>query len=110
MVVSFLPIYFQYKGFSSSQIGWFLAIGPFVGLIAQPLWGYASDKYKTVKKVLFSCLIGFSVSVIWLFQIDSFLWIIIAGSLFFFFSHQLILWLIIWQKDNLRFTPLHLAQ
>ncbi|MFV2048979.1 MFS transporter [Metabacillus sp. YM-086] len=85
MVVSFLPIYFQYKGFSSSQIGWFLAIGPFVGLIAQPLWGYASDKYKTVKKVLFACLIGFSVSVIWLFQIDSFLWIIIAGSLFFFF-------------------------
>ncbi len=85
MVVSFLPIYFQDKGFSSSQIGWFLAIGPLVGLIAQPLWGYASDKYKTVKKVLFACLLGFVVSVIWLFKIDSFLWIIIAGAFFFFF-------------------------
>lgn len=85
MVVSFLPIYLQHKGFTSSQIGWFLAIGPFVGLIAQPLWGYASDKYKTVKKVLFACLLGFVFSVIWLFQIESFLWVIIAGSLFFFF-------------------------
>lgn len=85
MVVSFLPIYFQHKGFSSSQIGWFLAIGPFVGLIAQPLWGYASDKYKTVKKVLFTCLVGFLLSVIWIFQIDSFIWIVTAGIFFFFF-------------------------
>lgn len=56
VVISFLPIYFQFKGFTSSQIGWFLAIGPLVGLIAQPVWGYMSDKYKTVKKVLFACL------------------------------------------------------
>ncbi|MBM7603771.1 MFS family permease [Metabacillus crassostreae] len=89
MVVSFLPIYFQHKGFLSSQIGWFLAIGPFVGLIAQPLWGYASDKYKTVKRVLFACLVGFLLSVIWIFQIDSFLWIITAGIFFFFFFSPL---------------------
>ncbi|WP_273123756.1 MFS transporter [Bacillus weihaiensis] len=85
MVVSFLPIYFQHKGLSSSQIGWFLAIGPFVGLVAQPIWGYASDKYKTVKKVLFACLVGFVLSVTWLFQLNSFTWILIAGSFFFFF-------------------------
>lgn len=85
MVVSFLPIYFQHKGFSSSQIGWFLAIGPFVGLIAQPIWGYASDKYKTVKKILFTCLLGFVACVIWLFQIDSFFWILVSGAFFFFF-------------------------
>ncbi|MGM0876376.1 MAG: MFS transporter [Bacillota bacterium] len=90
IVVSFFPIYFQDKGFTSSQIGWFLAIGPFVGLIAQPVWGYTSDKYKTVKKVLFSCLVGLVASVFWLFQIDSFLWVLIAGSVFFFFFSPII--------------------
>lgn len=90
IVVSFFPIYFQDKGFTSSQIGWFLAIGPFVGLIAQPIWGYTSDKYKTVKKVLFSCLLGLVASVVWLFQIDSFIWVLIAGSVFFFFFSPIV--------------------
>ncbi|MBO1515235.1 MFS transporter [Metabacillus bambusae] len=90
MVISFFPIYFQDKGLTSSQIGWFLAIGPFVGLIAQPIWGYTSDKYKTVKKVLFVCLLGLVASVIWLFQIDSFHWVLIVGSVFFFFFSPII--------------------
>lgn len=85
MVISFLPVYFGHNGFTSSQIGWFLAIGPLMGLFAQPVWGYASDKFQTVKKILLVCLIGVLISVMWLFQIDQFIWLLAAGTLFFFF-------------------------
>src|SRR5690625_6231051 len=49
IIVSFLPLYLQYKGLSGKEIGWVLAMGPLVSIFSQPFWGYMSDKYKTVK-------------------------------------------------------------
>ena len=85
LVVSFLPLYFQKKGITTSQIGLFLALGTFVGLIAQPIWGFLSDKYKTVKKILLVSMLGTVAGTAWLFQIESLIWIFIAGSFFYFF-------------------------
>ncbi len=58
LIISFLPIYFSDKGLTTAQIGMLLSIGPFAALLVQPLSGYLSDKFKTVKKVLIACLIG----------------------------------------------------
>lgn len=86
MVVGFLPLYFQEKGLSSSEIGMFLALGTLVGLIAQPIWGVVSDKFKTVKKVLVVSVLGVLLGIIWLFQMESLLWIFIAGTFFYMFN------------------------
>lgn len=42
MVVSFLPLLLTYRGLSAQEIGWVLAIGPAVSIIAQPFWGFIS--------------------------------------------------------------------
>lgn len=72
LIVSFLPIFLKEKGFSSTDIGWILAIGPFAALIAEPISGFLSDKYKSIKRVLFICILGMIVSSVGLFQMNSF--------------------------------------
>jgi PPP family 3-phenylpropionic acid transporter len=85
MIVSFLPLYFQNKGLTNSQIGVFIALGTLVGLIAQPIWGYLSDRFKTVKKILLVCVLGMVIGIAWLFQLESIVFIFIAGCFFYFF-------------------------
>ncbi|MBT2755640.1 MFS transporter [Mesobacillus foraminis] len=85
IISSFLPVYFQDKELTGTQIGWLLAIGPFTSLFAQPFWGYMSDKYKTVKNVLLLCLVGLIVSSIVLFQMNSFASLIVLCGVFFSF-------------------------
>ncbi|HZG86032.1 MFS transporter [Paenibacillus sp.] len=48
----FLPPYLLSKGLDASQIGTLLAVGSFVTIIAQPIWGYVSDKKQAVKPVI----------------------------------------------------------
>ena len=86
IIISFLPLYLKYKGLSGTEIGWVLAIGPFASIISQPFWGYLSDKYKTVKRMLILSIIGMLVMSITFFNMDSLLTILIIGALFYFFS------------------------
>ncbi|SDI61211.1 MFS transporter [Paenibacillus naphthalenovorans] len=53
VLMPFLPIYFEGRGYSSSQIGLLMMIGPFVSIFAQPIWGYLSDRYQTLKLIIF---------------------------------------------------------
>ncbi len=64
IIVSFLPLYLQFRGLSGTEIGWVMAIGPLVAIFSQPFWGYTSDKYRTVKKILMLCLIGLIISIL----------------------------------------------
>ncbi|WP_280771906.1 MFS transporter [Salipaludibacillus daqingensis] len=84
IMISYLPVYFQFLGLSGSEIGLLLAVGPAAAIIAQPFWGYMSDRWKTVKRILLLCLssalaIGFIV-----FQINEF--ILLLPLLYLFFS------------------------
>jgi len=84
ILISYLPVYFQYLGLSGSEIGLLLAVGPMAAIIAQPFWGYMSDRWKTVKRILLLCLssalaIGFLV-----FRVDEF--ILLFPLLYMFFS------------------------
>jgi PPP family 3-phenylpropionic acid transporter len=67
---TFLPIYLDHVGFSSSAVGSILALGPFVTIIAQPFWGTAADRAGTKNNVLKFLILGSAISVV-LFRFSS---------------------------------------
>lgn len=86
IIIGFLPLYLQSKGLSGIQIGWILAAGPLASIVSQPFWGYMSDKYKTVQKILLICMCGFLISSLLFFQMNSFSFILPLSVCLFFFS------------------------
>lgn len=86
IIISFLPLYLQYKDLSGTEIGWVLAIGPFASIFSQPFWGYVSDKYNTIKRILNLSIIVMLVMSIIFFQMNSLIAILIVGAFFYFFS------------------------
>ncbi|WP_058308921.1 MFS transporter [Gracilibacillus massiliensis] len=86
IIVSFLPLYLQFKGLTGTEIGWVMAIGPLVAIFSQPFWGYTSDKYQTVKKILMLCLIGLIISSLVFLQMDTLPLLLTFGATFFFFA------------------------
>ncbi|GAE92119.1 hypothetical protein JCM21714_1100 [Gracilibacillus boraciitolerans JCM 21714] len=87
IIVSFLPLYLQFKGLTGTEIGWVLAIGPFVAMLSQPFWGgYMSDKYQTVKKILMLCLIALIISSSVFLQMETLPLLLTFGATFFFFA------------------------
>lgn len=86
IIISFLPLYLKYKGFTGTEIGWVLAIGPLASIFSQPFWGYMSDKYKTVKKILLILITGLLLTSVIFFQMNSLIAIMMIGSILFFFS------------------------
>ncbi|WP_035724686.1 MFS transporter, partial [Gracilibacillus boraciitolerans] len=66
LILPFLPLFLSFRGFSSIEIGTILGIAPMVSIIAQPFFGYISDKYKTIKGLLillYFAVISVSVSI-----------------------------------------------
>jgi len=86
IILSFLPLYLKYKGLTGTEIGWVLAIGPFASIFSQPFWGYMSDKFKTVKKILMLLVCGLLISSTLFFQVSGLLAILLMGAVFFFFT------------------------
>ncbi|TLS38366.1 MFS transporter [Pseudalkalibacillus caeni] len=86
IIISYLPVYFQSQGMVESKIGWILAVGPFASILAQPFWGYMSDKYKTVKRILFITLTGMFTLSFLLFNVTSFALLLVTAALFFSFQ------------------------
>ncbi|WP_110933377.1 MFS transporter [Paenibacillus bouchesdurhonensis] len=58
LVASYFPLFYADLGFSRTQIGYIYAVGPMISLISNLLWSYASDRYRTIKKILFILLAG----------------------------------------------------
>ncbi|WP_099157720.1 MFS transporter [Virgibacillus ndiopensis] len=86
IIISFLPLYLKHKGLNGTEIGWVLAVGPLASIFAQPFWGYMSDKYKTVKRMLVICIVGLLISSVLFFQMSSLIAIILMGAVFYFFT------------------------
>ena len=62
IIASYLPVFYQSQGLTGAQVGMLMAIGPFATILAQPLWGYWSDKYKSIRRMLLIALVGFIMS------------------------------------------------
>ncbi|AXI08169.1 MFS transporter [Oceanobacillus zhaokaii] len=86
ILISFLPLYLQFKGLNGTEIGWVLAVESFASILAPPFWGYLSDKYKTVKKILFICVIGLLIGSTIFFQMNTLPTILLMGAIFYFFA------------------------
>lgn len=86
IILSFLPLYLQFKGLRETEIGWVLAIGPLATIFAQPFWGYLSDKFKTVKWILLICIIGLLIGSSSFFQMETLISILLMGAVFYFFT------------------------
>ncbi|WP_246202587.1 MFS transporter [Virgibacillus doumboii] len=86
IIISYLPLYLEFKGLNGTEIGWVLAVGPLASIFSQPFWGYMSDKYKTVKRVLIICIIGLLISSVLFFQMNGLLAIVLMGAVFYFFT------------------------
>ena len=86
IILSFLPLYLDFRGLSETEIGWVLAIGPLASIFAQPFFGYLSDKYKTVKWILLICVIGLLIFSTLFFQMNTLLSIMLMGAVFYFFT------------------------
>ncbi|QKS71327.1 MFS transporter [Paenalkalicoccus suaedae] len=85
IIISYLPVYFQYLGLEPGEIGILLAVGPAAAILAQPFWGFMSDKWKTVRKILLLCLTSGLIIGFFLFQLSEYLLIIPIIFLFFAF-------------------------
>jgi PPP family 3-phenylpropionic acid transporter len=55
---NYIPIFYREEGLSGTQIGILTATGPLASMMSQPLWGYLSDKYKSIKRMVLITLAG----------------------------------------------------
>lgn len=83
---TFVPVYFEHYGFSNTQIGLLLSVGPFIALLAQPLWGTVSDRAKTKNSVLLMLLAGSAICML-IFPLSvHFVYVLVLICLFMFFQ------------------------
>ncbi len=83
---TFLPVYFSDIGFTSLQIGSILSLGPFVAMLAQPMWGALSDRAKTKNTILLVLIAGSGIAMM-LFPISPlFAYVMVVTCLFTLFQ------------------------
>lgn len=86
ILLSFFPVYFQEIGFNAVAIGIIMAGGPFVSIIANPFWGYWSDRLQNIKRIIFIMMLGNLIVIQLVFQMNSLTFIFMAMLVFFFFQ------------------------
>lgn len=86
---AFFPLYLKELGISSVAIGLLLAGGPILSLIANPFWGYWSDRLSNVRRILIILLIGSFLSLQMVFFTDSYPLLITFLLIFFCFQSPL---------------------
>lgn len=87
LVASYFPLFYAGLGFSKSQIGLLYALGPMISLVANLLWSVASDKFRTIKKIMIILLLGEIVMSAVLSVSTSFSVIVMMITIFYFFFY-----------------------
>ena len=77
MVMPILPFYVESMGATATDLGFLVAISPFIQLVASPLWGSVSDR-RGRKPVLVVGLAGYGISMV-LFGLSTELWMLFAA-------------------------------
>lgn len=87
LVVSYFQLYFSHLGFSAAEIGYLYGIGPLISVFSNMFWSMASDKYKTVRKVMIILLGGQFITGVLLANASSFGEVFVLVTLFYFFYY-----------------------
>ena len=86
---TYFAIYLQSIGTSTLEIGALMAGGPIVSIIANPLWGYLSDRLGNIRRILIIMLTGNLLVMQLVFLADSYTLIYMFMIMFFFFQMPL---------------------
>lgn len=86
---TFFALYLQSIGMSTLEIGALMAGGPIVSIIANPLWGYLSDRLRNIRRILITMLIGNLLVMQLVFLMESYTLVYTCMILFFFFQMPL---------------------
>jgi len=86
----FISLFFKKLGFTGSQIGLLMAVGPMVMILMQPVWGIVNDRTPAgYSLVRFVCVGAICVASGFLIP-ESYLFYILLMALFSFFSYAII--------------------
>lgn len=85
VVIPFLPLFLIYQQFSSVEIGMIMGVAPLISILAQPVVGFLSDKYQTIKKILILLYVGVFAASFGIFFTDQF-WIVFTSVLLMHFA------------------------
>ncbi len=88
---TYLPVYLDGLGFTSTAIGALLAVSPFVRLFAQPFWGLAGDRTKSTNRLYRWVLAGSGVVVLFYPLTHSYALLFVVVIVFTFFNTPLFL-------------------
>jgi len=66
----FVGAYLVSRGLSNTSIGIIASINALMAILAPPLWGFVSDRVRSVRKVFIICMIG-GMAAIWLIPLSS---------------------------------------
>lgn len=86
---TFIPLYFQHIGFSQSQIGALLGLGPLIAILAQPIWGLFSDRAKTKNSILLVLIACSGLSVMFYPVSNAFVYLLVLICIFTFFQSSI---------------------
>lgn len=89
-LLTFFPVYFDSIGLSEVLIGLIMAGGPFISIIANPFWGYWSDRIQNIKRIIIIMIFSSLIIVQFVFQLDSIIYVVGAMLIFFFFQMPLL--------------------
>ncbi len=89
-VVSFMPLWLASKGYTKTEIGFILSLGPLISIGSNLLWGYLSDRYQTIRKLLWIILLGQLIALLALTGLDAFAAVASGMVLFFFFQTPMV--------------------
>lgn len=85
IILPFLPLFLYGQGFTSVEIGTIMGVAPMMSIVAQPLVGFLSDKYKTIKRILLLLYLFVFAASFGIFFSGSF-WIVFLAFLLFHFA------------------------
>lgn len=86
----FLTHYFQRKGLNYTEIGMAYAVYSLVGVVAQPIWGYITDKYTNKRTTIIITMVLSSFTVYNFVFAKSFHHVILSIVLFLSFQSSII--------------------
>ena len=90
-IFPFISLYLKnYLYLDGIQLGFALAVGPLLGILASPLWGYCADKTGKRREVLVVIVIGASIGYLLMLYVSSFVHLLISLAILSVFTSPVI--------------------
>ncbi|MCR8843405.1 MFS transporter [Paenibacillus sp. SC116] len=87
VIISYLPLYLKSLGYNGVQIGLLYSIGPLISICSNFIWGVASDKYQTIKKIILILLAVQTIMIVVLSFASSYTTVMMLLVVFYFFYY-----------------------